>query len=433
MVTGVIELNDSGICLTTSKQSWTSPGFATTANNKISIGQAALEQARLHPLNTFNQFWNRLSLDSINSGHERVRHHADLAFMQLNELIQRAGDCDEVIFAIPANFSSEQLSLLLGICQECSFNAVGLVDNAIAALASEVAEGEYLHVDIQLHQAVITRIAVDKEVRRQQSEIIPEAGLVALYEHWAKLISDQFIQQTRFDPRHTAEAEQQLFNHLASWLNQPGDDLNLELAGHKIKLSRLQLVEHCQLIYQKILSTIRRFNNIDTVFVSHRVGALPGFKALLPQSRYLGATQVSKGCFANEQRIRSSGQSLNFITHLPATGKSRPNVSAVPSQSQHITHLLIQHRAWSLDASSQYIQDHPRITFTDNESDALCCLVRQHQQLLMRPMNGHQAMVNGRRASSEQLLHPGDKLTFEGSLCEFSLITVMTREQRHGA
>ena len=237
MSLGIIELNDSNIQLSQDDRQWSSPGYALATADEVLIGEAARQQARLMPLSAFNQFWHRLSLEATSSANHRVRHHADLAYFQLSDLAQQAGECDEVVLAVPGNFSADQLSLLLGIARECPFNAVGLVDCAVAALAPEVGQGRYLHVDIQLHQVVISEVEVDSEARLAKTEPVPEAGLETLYGHWARMISDQFIQQTRFDPLHTAEAEQQLYNHLSAWVAEAGEDQQLELAGHKIALT----------------------------------------------------------------------------------------------------------------------------------------------------------------------------------------------------
>jgi hypothetical protein len=63
---------------------------------------------------------------------------------------------DELLLALPAGHSREQLGLLLGVASECGVQLSGLVDAAVAATALEPAGERVLHLDLELHHAVLT-------------------------------------------------------------------------------------------------------------------------------------------------------------------------------------------------------------------------------------------------------------------------------------
>ena len=133
----VIELNDnalrvgddSGILVE-------SPGFALAVENKkLILGEAAKQQARIHPTNSYNRYWHELSIDPLNQT-AGIRHFADIAYAHLLHLA-KAGEIDgDEIFAVPGNFTRAHLAILLGLVNQSPFRTAGLVDSALAAVSS---------------------------------------------------------------------------------------------------------------------------------------------------------------------------------------------------------------------------------------------------------------------------------------------------------
>ena len=65
----VIELNDSAVrVIGDSGLLVASPGFALVGNKSLKLGEAAEQQARLHPTQSYNKFWQQLSLDPLVQG-----------------------------------------------------------------------------------------------------------------------------------------------------------------------------------------------------------------------------------------------------------------------------------------------------------------------------------------------------------------------------
>jgi molecular chaperone DnaK (HSP70) len=132
----VIELNDNAI--TVGDESGIilqSPGFALALENKIELGETAEQQARLQPTNSYNKFWHELSMEPL-SQHKGIRHLADIAYAQLLHLAELGEIDSDVIFAVPGNFTRQQLAIVLGLAKQSPFNPVGLVDSALAGALS---------------------------------------------------------------------------------------------------------------------------------------------------------------------------------------------------------------------------------------------------------------------------------------------------------
>ena len=104
----VIELNDSSIKVGDETGIIVqSPGFALAVGNSLEIGEAAEQQARLQPTNSYNKYWHELSLEPISHGNG-IRHFADIAYAQLLNLAEIGEIDSDVIFAVPGNFTHQR-------------------------------------------------------------------------------------------------------------------------------------------------------------------------------------------------------------------------------------------------------------------------------------------------------------------------------------
>lgn len=152
----IIELNDRNVRLRSQDDILvTSPGFANIAEKKPFFGDGARKVARLHPRQTYTQFWSQLSLDPLANSNSHFRHQADLAFAHLNAIFSDTANQHDlnggVIFAVPSNYNRNQLSILLGLVQSCEFDAIGLVDMPLLIAGNASDEGMAVYLDIQLH------------------------------------------------------------------------------------------------------------------------------------------------------------------------------------------------------------------------------------------------------------------------------------------
>ena len=192
-------------------------------------GDAAATRIRLKPLLTQTNFWRAINTEELTRPSRLARTAADIAFVQANTVLEPyKSDSEGLLLAIPAGYSREQLGLLLGVINETGVPVAGVVDAALAACSLEPAPARVLHLDLELHQALLTvldyvgaKSSSDRGgLKRNRYEILPRRGLIALRQTWVQLIAENFIRNTRFDPLHDAASEQRLANQLTQWLAQ---------------------------------------------------------------------------------------------------------------------------------------------------------------------------------------------------------------------
>lgn len=443
MSVAIIELNDSEIRVARDDEIvLRSPGYAVVSRNGVEVGSAAARKARLNPRAQQNRYWQNLNLDPLPSPTARVRHHADLAYAHLLEIHEQSGRPDEVLFAVPGHYSNEQLALLLGLVEASPFRAVGLVDSAVAAAASRAGPGTWVHAEIYLHQTVLTHLEVTEEVSRTSVEAVDGAGLVAVMDDCAAMISELFIRQSRFDPQHHAETEQSLYNQIPECLRALGDnseaaiEIPYQRTAYLVKLPRAAVLEALQPVYRKIA---RALPEGAFPLIGDRLSGLPGFVAQLGAAEVLGPECVFQSCRAQFERIRSSGSALDFVTRLPtAPGAiARPATTpAVPGASTPsaaprelnavevpVTHVLCGHRAWPLNQRRLYLATGADMVRACEEG-AHCRVSSGDGGTRVEAQNGRIVYLNGRRIDAPVHVRIGDVVTFDGTNTEYTFINV---------
>jgi hypothetical protein len=194
-----------------------SPGVALLESTGVVVGEAAAAGMRLKPVLAADRFWSDLSVDSWAQGGAAPVSHAELAHAHLSSLWRAiAKPEDSAVFALPGAMRLHQVGLLLGIARRAGIPLAGVVDAAVAACAGLAARRTVLHLDVQLHQAVLTELAGPTVLRRRRVDVAPRAGLKAMLATWAQLVAEAMVRRTRFDPLHQAATEQQLHERLSS-------------------------------------------------------------------------------------------------------------------------------------------------------------------------------------------------------------------------
>ena len=434
----IIELNDAEIRLSQGDRLLLRcPGVAVIQGDNLYLGEQAARMAQLHPRHTFNRFWSALSQDPWPAPAGPLRHNADLAWHQLLSLYERAGKPKEVIFAVPGNFTTAQLALLLGISQSCPFKAVGLVEAVVAAVAGVAGPGRYQHLELQLHQAVLTRIDVHEQVERHSVDVVEGPGVQAFHDAAAELIADTFIQQSRFDPLHRAETEQAVYDQLprclSALLNQ--QEVMLDIATgqsrQQARLTRDSMVGRLQREYAAML---QRLEPDRPVLLGDRAAALPGLSGACAAVLSLPEDAVRRSCILHMDRIRSAGPNLNFVTRLPAPPHSALSQSASeaptavhPARAEQATHLLHGHKAFPLNQQTLflYLSARGSVSATRQPTSA-CAMTRYGVETSVVPLSDITVYVNGERLAGSRRLAAGDRISFAGSDTVYSLISAVS-------
>ena len=257
-------LNDAGILLANQeKVLFREPGFAVLEDEQLITGADAYASARLHPRRIQNRYWSDLHTEPLPD--QRFRHisPADLVSRQLQQMWQRVSNSgDQLAVAVPPYMTKENLGLLLGIAMELEIPVAAMVDAAVAATRRKYENAIPVHIDISLHCTTLTRLMQDGHVQVERSAIVEDCGTLTLNDNWLKIIAEAFVQQSRFDPLHTAATEQVLQDRLPAWLANAStaDSVSMEVeyrnTTHHAELESLELLAAASPVYQSIVGNL---------------------------------------------------------------------------------------------------------------------------------------------------------------------------------
>jgi hypothetical protein len=387
----ILDLNDCQLRLWRDGATlFSSPGYALLQGKHYVFGEDARKQARLHPRSINHRFWWQLDTEPMNPAFGPGRHTADLVHAHLLDIHQQAQQTDQLILAAPGSMQTGQLALLLGIIEQCPFSAVGLVDRAVASCAAQAVSGSYGHIDLQLHQALVTHLELDNGVlQRRLATPVPGCGWLAIQDRMAQSIADSFIRQTRFDPRRQATIEQQLYDALPDLMRAllEEQEYNLELGGHRARLERQTLAESCSDLLQRIAQSASK---AGTQFsVESLLAMIPGVAEQLGPVEVLPENALFENIERNQQMLEGDDSGLHFVTRLPAS-------AAEPAQNPQPPPAPVQQ-----DAPEPATE--PSRYRIEIEEDSCTVL----------PVSGPAPRINGEPVSEARRLQPGDRLQLD--------------------
>lgn len=421
-----------------------SPGIALFDAAGVVIGEAAAATARLQPVLASDRFWSDLAQDSLAGPSDRARSHADLAHAHLTQLWRAtAHEGDTAVYAVPGSMRLHQVGLLLGVTRAAGIPVVGVVDSAVAACAGLVARASVLHLDVQLHQTVLTELQGATMMRRRRVEIAPRAGLKVMFSAWAQLVSEAMVRRTRFDPLHQAASEQQLYQRLPGWIGElSGRDsldvaIETEAGSFGATLRREQFTLAAEAWYAQVSELLRGAHRADestTLVLSARAAMLPALGERLAslsgiELQSLPDTAAAAAAAARADEI-GPGDPPALVTALarshPLAGGDRRREDAASA-----THIIHEGRAYAIDDQPLVIGlgpgDGRRIALGgagEGISHAHCTLVRRTDRALIRDHSRHGTFLNGERVDGESGLGPGDRLRVGTPGVVFELVTV---------
>jgi hypothetical protein len=426
-------LNDAAISvLDSDKVLYREPGFALLDDDRLTTGNEAFSQARVKPRRIQNEYWSNLKTDPLA---DRRFHHlsaADLVSRQLEQIWQGAiGSGDRLVVAVPAYMSNDNLGLFLGIATELKIPIVAMVDAAIAATRREYKGAVPVHVDLSLHTTVLTRVAQSGQAQVDRSAVIDDSGILALYDAWMHVIAEAFVQQSRFDPLHTAETEQILLDGLRAWIAAAvtGDKVavKIEYRGitHEAELESLELVAAAAPIYHRIVSNLRALYRADETPVlqlSDRAARMPGLADMLSARvggelflQEPGAT--ARGLLGRCRDMQHGDDAVSLIRQLPwDQSPVEPKAAETTGHEGQPTHLLFDDTAYPIDGQPLVLgstpsdaercidlrQDMPGV------SRRHCALQQENGQCIVRDFSRYGTFLNGHRIDGSAVLRVGD-------------------------
>jgi hypothetical protein len=406
-----------------------SPGIALLEASGVVVGDAAALQARLKPVLATDRFWSDLSAESHAQGAAAPVSHAELAHAHLASLWRSvAQPGDSAVFALPGAMRLHQAGLLLGIARRAGVPLAGVVDAAVAACAGLAARDTILHLDVQLHQAVLTELAGATVLRRRRVDVAPRAGLKAMFSAWAQLVAEAMVRRTRFDPLHQAATEQQLHERLPGWLaalaRAESVDASIETAAGTFgaTLRREQFTLAAEAWYAQLAELVHaghRAGEEATLALSARAALLPALGerlAALPRLE-LAVLPEEAAATAAAARAPEIGppEPPALVAALarakPATGGVRRGTGVARP-----THVIQDGRAHPIQSQPLVVGMGPgpgrRLALAAGAgiSREHCALLARGGEVLVRDTSRYGTWVNGQRVEGEAALAAGDRL-----------------------
>lgn len=354
----VLELNDAALSLHQDDRIlYQQMAIAYLDGDTLAFGDAALRNARRHPQKTHQQYLAHLNAAPLPNPGRQVANHADLVYRHLLELLPLADR--PAIVAVPGFLATEQLGVLLGIANEAGFEIRAFVDAALLMAGGARLQPPTWLLDLHATRCCLTELRCGEELSRGLVEPLTSAGLNSCLDGWANLAADRFVQDSRFDPLHAADTEQQLYDQLHAWRQSGGEaDLALEIrhrgAVRRTQLSRAALQEK---LAQRLAPVAEKVPSAAQLLVAPRSAALPGLMAAL---RNLGLRPEALPENALSRAAAQHADALNelkLVAALPiATSAPAPQESP-----QAATHALHGHQAWPLAGNPFGLPERGRI------------------------------------------------------------------------
>ena len=450
-----IHINDAGITLLSKDQIvYREPGFAWLGDDKLTTGKEAFSRARIDPRRIQHRFWSELVTEPLRDSRFTHLSAADLVSRQLEEMWRTCGSgVSELYVAVPSYMNAQHLGLFLGIASELKMPVTAMVDAAVAATRREYRNAVLVHIDISLHATTLTRLTQQGAVQVDRSDVLDSCGAHAFYDRWLNTVAEAFVQQSRFDPLHTAGTEQMLLNRLGGWLTEASrsDHVAMELENsgttYNASLESLSLIGAAAPFYQEIASKLRaifRAEDTPAIQVTDRVARLPGLTEML-KARLGGEVFVlepgatARGTLARCRKSADDASGISLIRQLPwdQTAVEIGQHTSERKEANVPTHLLHGYKAYeignlALVLGSQEGADTRQIMLASDMpgiSRRHCSLQRKNGQCVLEDHSRYGTFLNGHRIEGSSVLQVGDVLRVGSPGFEFQLITT---DDNHG-
>lgn len=457
MANFALELNDCGVVAV-----WKdapaepivaeSPGYALLEDHDVLTGDAARAKARVRPRFVHTRFWDALDTGALGRPFPPKLTRADLAHAHLSSfwrsLPNHAGG--EAVLAIPGWYSLEQLGLILGMARASDMSITAMIDSALAAAATQTEGRALIHLDLHLHRVVAARVLRDEALVRESTLVDDTVGQIALHDALVTRVSECFVQRTRFDPLHSAETEQRMYDELPSWISALSARGNVSIRmsapakEHELELELRDVAQAAQPYYDAVSALAAELlptEHSATLLVSARLGAFFGLVEQLKRDVcerivVLPATAAAAGALAYGPRGAdgAEGDGLTFLTSLSLGGPDAEPTSPLPARADVVrpTHVLHAGSAHAIEPGpfllGVSIPDGKRgLNLTGNTAGISryhCSIYRIDERVVVEDHSKFGSFLNGHRVADKQPLAAGDRLRLGTPGIELQLIEV---------
>ena len=152
---------------------------------------------------------------------------------------------------------------------------------------------------------------------------LTEEELHRFQDAWARRIAELFVNATRYDPLHSADAEQALYSRLPEWLESLRREEVIEVTlgpegkERSIELTRPDLVDAVEPFYESLVERVlelKRAGEDVTLLLARSLVELPGLEPRLAELRGavtvpLPAGAAAAGALLMKRQIRAAADS----------------------------------------------------------------------------------------------------------------------------
>ena len=267
-----------------------------------------------------------------------------------------------------------------------------------------------------------------------------------MFDTWLNAVSKAFVQQSRFDPLHTAATEQMLVNNMGQWLSSASSSNNVKLEiesgshSYAAEIEALSLIGAAAPVYQQIASKLRslfRADEIPAIQMTDRAARLPGLADML-KARVGGEVYVveagatARGALARYRESTNSGDGVSLIRQLPwdQAAVGLPESALDKSSAGEPSHMLYGNTAYAIGNSALIIgsddTEADRMLVLDSDMPGVsrrhCSLRRVNGKCVLEDHSRYGTFLNGHRIDGSSVLQIGDAIRVGSPGFEFKLI-----------
>ena len=419
------------------------------SSNNIIVGSDAVQQAHLQPRDINLNYWDKLSVDS---GTRHAISNAEIAYTHLKQVWEQANISDrDVVISVANTFTKQDLGLLLGITEKLAIPVRGIMCNAILAQSGPLHNCKVVFLDLRQSSLIVSEIVQNKkEISVGPPIKIFRFGLQSLLIAVAEFISKQFISETRYDPMHLAQDEQQLFNKLPEWLSeiQSSEIIECELGTdakkHRIQLSRKSLQEVNESLYARMSSYLSMEYSHEaslTIMCSASCTKIYGVVEYLQKLPGCAVTVLNKNSLINQallqlDQIQTKNEQVHYITSLEWNKTSAPvSVNYNPGNLSELslipTHALINNQAYLISEETYLIKNSHANTLTIKtiySKYATCKITKKGFLVEIEPLSNDSLTLNNESLHTSRAVQIGDLVNVKGFSNQLDFIKVSSDE-----
>ena len=388
-------------------------GVAYLTDDTTALGNDALAQLFIHPVQCQTTYWQRMNEDAIEPRTRTIGKNSDLVYNQIVEAFSRSevGLQDPGWVVVPSDFDNDQVGLLYGILEYKHVRPRGFLDAALVAGSKGTVSDSAFFIDLQLQRTVVTQLYQHEgQIEVVTVKSLPSAGYLQFVQRWIDTVAKRSLDETRFDPRVSGTTEQQVFDRLCERIDGSNEIvISVEHHGETRSTSLLQdeLAASGIDIYDRILSEC---NPGTHLLLGEHAFRMPGFLEYIAGSGRTAEVcpadaSVEAVALINEEisdnddvelhksiRRDTSATSSTFRSRQVKQPANASTTSRVP------THALLDDAAYPIGAQRS-------ISIDDVE---VCSLYRADGAVMLRPHDGRETYVNGKFIDGSTIVASGD-------------------------